>query len=180
MIEDTHPGVCSQNYSCRKSVSQSYTIFTETVLVVFYNYVLTSVRCESSLNLMTFLRILQLSWIEGHSIDRLGVFLGAKVWDTFAIVILWIVHWSKLLSAQDLSRPIMRTLGLQFFFMSQARLLIFLNLFIYLLFSLISFHFLENTDRWLYILVITVTLCRFWQHRSFIVEPYYNWESGYF
>ena len=29
---------------------------------------------------------------ESRSIDRFGVFLGAKVLDTVAIVILWIVH----------------------------------------------------------------------------------------
>ena len=72
---------------------------------------------------MTFLSELQLSRVEDHYIDRLGVFLGAKVKDTFAIVILWIVHWSNLLSAQELSRPIMRTLGLYFFFVAEAQTL---------------------------------------------------------
>ena len=72
---------------------------------------------------MTFLSESQLSRVEDHYIDRLGVFLGAKVKDTIAIVILWIVHWSNLFSAQKLSRPIMRTLRLHFFFVSEAQTL---------------------------------------------------------
>ena len=42
-------------------------------------------------HLTTFPRELRLSRVDGHSIDRLGVFLGVKVCDTFAIVILRIV-----------------------------------------------------------------------------------------